>query len=187
VSAFNELVEQYQRLAFNVAYRLLGQVEEAKDVTQDSFLAAFNALESFRGSSFKAWLLRIVMNGSYDTLRKRQRHPTDSLESMLGKSESEARFRSRDPGPESAAMTAETGAAIQMALKKLSMDHQSVIILCDIQSVSYEEAAETLDVSLGTVKSRLSRARALLRDELLLLGELPAASRRPYNEGLART
>jgi RNA polymerase sigma-70 factor (ECF subfamily) len=77
VAAFNQLVERYQRLAYNVAYRTLGQAEEAADATQEAFLSAFRALPGFRGGAFKAWLLRIVVNCCYDQLRRRQRQPAD--------------------------------------------------------------------------------------------------------------
>lgn len=183
VAAFNRLVERYERLAYNVAYRTLGQPEEAADATQDAFLSAFRAIRGFRGESFKAWLLRIVVNACYDQLRHRQRHPTESLEALAEDHETDLAPPSPGPGPELAALSSETAEVIQQALDRLSPDHRLVAILCDVQGLSYEEAAAALEVALGTVKSRLSRARTQLRDELAARGELPTAVRRPLNEG----
>jgi RNA polymerase sigma-70 factor (ECF subfamily) len=183
VGAFNCLVEQYQRLAYSVAYRTLGQPEEAADATQDAFLSAFRAIRDFRGESFKAWLLRIVVNACYDQLRRRQRHPTDSLEALADDGEVEVAPPDPQPGPELAALGTETAEVIQQALGTLPDEQRFVVILCDIQGLSYEEAATVLELAVGTVKSRLSRGRARLRDELTARGELPAAGRRPQYEG----
>ena len=185
VGAFNRLVERYQRLAYNVAYRTLGRPEEAADATQDAFLSAFRAIRDFRGESFRAWLLRIVVNACYDQLRRRQRHPTDSLEALAEQAEMEVAPPDPTPGPEPAALAGETAAVIQEALGRLAADQRLVVVLCDVQGLSYEEAAAALEVAVGTVKSRLSRARVRLRDELAARGELPTAARRPYNEGMA--
>ena len=183
VAAFNRLVERYQRLAFNVAYRTLGRSDEAADATQDAFFAAFRAVRELRGESFKPWLLRIVVNRCYDRLRRAGRLPTDSLDELSAGSEHSP--PDPRPGPELAALGQETADVIQHALETLPLEQRSVVVLCDVQGLSYEEAAATLEVAVGTVKSRLSRARARLRDELAARGELPAAFRRPLDEGLA--
>ena len=179
VRAFNRLVEQYERLAFNVALRTLGQPDEAADATQDAFLAAFRAIGSFRGEAFKPWLLRIVVNCCYDLLRKRRRQPAESLERLEQDDESPTLPPDPSPGPEQAAASGETGAAIQAALDRLPDDQRAVVVLCDVQGLSYEEAAEVLALAVGTVKSRLSRARARLRDDLAARGELPGGRERP--------
>ena len=184
VAAFNRLVEEYQRLAYNVAYRTLGQPDEAADATQEAFLSAFRAIREFRGDSFKAWLLRIVVNACYDQLRRRQRHPTASLEALAEEAETEVVPPDPRPGPEVSALSSETAAVIQAALERLPDDQRLVVVLCDVQGLKYEEAAAALEVAVGTVKSRLSRARACLRDELAARGELPSAGRRLHSEGL---
>jgi len=183
VAAFNRLVERYQRLAYNVAYRTLEQPEDAADATQDAFVAAFRAIRELRGESFKAWLLRIVVNTCYDRLRRRQRHSAASLE-QLSAGAAQAPPDPR-PGPDSVALGSETVRVVQRALAKLPPDQRVVVVLCDVQGFSYEETAATLAIAVGTVKSRLSRARERLREELAAEGELPSASRRPLDEGLA--
>ena len=184
VRAFNRLVEQYQTLAYNVAYRTLGQPDDAADATQEAFLSAFRAIRNFRGDSFKAWLLRIVVNACYDQLRKRRRQAAESLEALDEGAEGE--FAPPDPGlgPELAVLGTETATAIQRALDRLPYEQRVVAILCDVQGLSYEEAATTLELAVGTIKSRLSRARARLRHELAARGELPGAARRPQHEGV---
>jgi RNA polymerase sigma-70 factor (ECF subfamily) len=183
VGAFNRLVECYQRLAYNVAYRTIGQPEEAADATQEAFLSAFRAVREFRGDSFKAWLLRIVVNACYDQLRRRQRQPADSIERLSEQTETEVAPPDPGIGPEVAALKTETAEAIQRALDVLPHDQRLVVVLCDVQGLSYDEAAAALELAVGTIKSRLSRGRARLRDELTARGELPGAARRPISEG----
>jgi RNA polymerase sigma-70 factor (ECF subfamily) len=191
VQAFNELVERYQRLAYNVAYRTLGQADEAADATQDAFLSAFRAINEFRGQSFKAWLLRIVVNSCYDELRRRRRRPADSLEAMAERAEgttaAERASTDSNAGPEMTALRSETAEVIQRVLDSLPSDQRFVVTLCDVQGLSYEEAASALGLAVGTVKSRLSRARVLLRDQLVARGELPAVTRRLTGEDVAAT
>ncbi|MCC7103801.1 MAG: sigma-70 family RNA polymerase sigma factor [Chloroflexi bacterium] len=184
VAGFNRLVELYQRLAFNVAYRVLGNQDEAADATQDAFLSAYRAIGSFQGDNVRAWLLRIVVNACYDHLRRARRQRADSLEALSEAAETEVAPPDTTPGPEAVALTTETAEYIQAALDRLPDDQRAVVVLCDVHGLSYEEAAESLEVAIGTVKSRLSRARARLRDDLTRLGELPGASRRPSSEGL---
>lgn len=182
VRAFNRLVEAYQRLAYNVAYRTLGNPDEAADATQEAFLSAFRAIGEFRGGSFKSWLLRIVVNACYDQLRRRQRHSTASLEALHEEGDGDLALSDARPGPESAALSSETVAVIQAALDHLPDDQRMVAVLCDVQGLSYEEAAVALGIAVGTIKSRLSRARARLRLELAARGELPGVGRRPPSE-----
>jgi len=176
--AFNELVLAYQSTLYNVAYRILGDADAAADATQDAFVSAYRAIARFRGGSFKAWLLRIVTNACYDQLRVKQRRPTDSLDDMLVEPEHDATLRDDSEGPEEFVLRQELGAAIQQGLSTLPPDQRITLVLSDIEGLSYDEIAEATHVSLGTVKSRLSRARAKLRDYLLHNGELlPAAYR----------
>jgi RNA polymerase sigma factor (sigma-70 family) len=185
VAAFNTLVVAYQRQLFNVCYRTLGNREDAADATQDALLSAFRGLKTFHGSAagLRSWLLRIGVNACYDHLRRRQRRPADSLEA-LGSDDAEhemsAAERLADPGqsPEQHSLTAETADTIQAAIDRLSPDQRLTVILCDVQGLSYDEVAEAMSVELGTVKSRLSRARAQLRDVLMAKGELPSSSQR---------
>lgn len=173
-AAFNELVLAYQTSVFNVAFRTLGNPEDAADATQETFLAAYRAIREFRGGSFKSWLLRIAVNTCYDLLRRKQRRPSTSLDVMVDESGEQIGFADRRVGPERAALAAETVSVVEQGLMTLPDDQRIVVVLCDIQGLSYEEAAEAEGVALGTVKSRLSRARARLRQYLIERGELPA-------------
>ncbi len=177
VHAFNRLVRSYQRLAYNVAYRVLGDGESAADATQDAFLSAFRAVGQFRGGSFKAWILRIVTNECYDQLRRKQRRPEDSLDDLAVEPDHSAMLTDEHELPEDYALRQELGEAIQKGLMTLPPDQRMVIVLADIQGYSYEEIAEMMGVAIGTVKSRLNRGRTRLRDLLLEQKELLPA---PY-------
>jgi len=179
VHAFNALVEHYQTLVYNLAYRTLSDPDDAADATQEAFFSAYRSIGSFRGGSFKSWLLRIAVNACYDLLRKRQRRPTDSLDALLAQPGGEPALPDPAAGPEPIALTAETAAVIQAGLARLPPDMRLAVVLCDVQSSSYEEAAQALDVPIGTVKSRLSRGRAQLREYLQRQGELPGRAQRP--------
>ena len=183
LAAFNTLVEYFQRQVYNVCFRTLGNAEDAADATQDAFLGAFRGISSFRGpgGGFRPWLLRIAVNACYDQLRRRQRRPADSLTEHEGADDEASlddRLTDTAPGPEQQALSGETARRIETALAQLSADHRLTIVLCDVQGLSYEHAAATMQVELGTVKSRLSRARAHLRQLLAAAGELPTSGRR---------
>ena len=185
LDAFNRLVLAYQDLAFNVAYRLMSDPAEAQDVTQDAFVSAYRKLDSFRGGSFKAWLLRIVTNAGYDALRKRKRQPVVPLEPLTSDDEEiESPSWIADPGetPEDAAARAELGIAIQHCLDRLAVDFRTVVVLVDVQGLDYAEAAETVGKPLGTIKSRLARARVRMQDCLQSYGELLPAQYRLEGE-----
>lgn len=172
--AFNQLVVLHQQTAYNVACRLLGNAEAAADVTQDAFVSAFEHLSGFRGGSFRSWLLRIATNGCYDYLRASQRRPATSLEAISAADE--GGFDPPDPAdsPERIALRRETVAAIQKGLLTLPLDMRTAVVLYDVQGLSYDEIAEVTAVSLGTVKSRISRGRAKMRDYLTAHRELLA-------------
>ena len=162
VDAFNALVLHYQDLAYNVAYRLLGDPDAAADAVQEGFISAWQHIGSFRGGAFRAWLLRIVTNGCYDALRRRQRRPAASLDDLA---DGEVGFDPPDPAdsPDRLVLRRESIAAIQRALLELPLDQRTAVVLYDVQGLSYDEIAEIGGVSLGTVKSRISRGRAKLR------------------------
>jgi len=168
LSAFNRLVLTYQGQAYSVAYRLLGDADAAADAAQDAFIKAYQRLHQHRGGSFRAWLLRIVTNTCYDMLRKKARTPTRSLEADWEDGDDDRRreWRSPEDTPEEMALRHEIGRVVQEGLMTLSPEHRTVIVLSDIEGMNYEEIAHTLGIPLGTVKSRLSRARAHLRHYL---------------------
>ncbi len=202
--AFNHLVERYQSAAYALALRMLGDPDLAADVTQDAFFAAYRAIASFHGASFRAWLLRIVSNGCFDQFRAQKRRPGVSLDALLegapdgsggasgggmgdvsgvaGESLAQALT---DPtyDPERVALRAEQIAAIQAALLRLGAEQRLAVILSDVQGLTYDEIARVMDVPIGTVKSRLARARAQLRALLTRDSELfPPARRRTERE-----
>lgn len=180
--AFNRLVLIYQGLAYNVAYRMLGDEDSAADATQDAFLSAYRAIGQFRGGSFKAWLLRIVTNACYDQLRRQQRRPSTSLDDLIVDSDHSTLFEDERETPEHHAMRQELAQEIQQGLRTLPVEQRVTLILSDIQGLSYEEIAAVTGTSLGTVKSRLSRGRARLRDYLRETGELLSARYRLHSE-----
>jgi RNA polymerase sigma-70 factor, ECF subfamily len=165
-TAFNRLVISYQDIAFNVAFRIVGDPDSASDATQDAFISAYKHLGSFRGGSFKAWILRIVTNACYDELRRRKRRPTTPLEPLNAEQEEiESPIWLKDPGetPEEQAERMDLSQAIQHCLNDLSEDFRTVVVLVDVQGMDYEEAATITHNPLGTIKSRLARAREKLR------------------------
>jgi len=176
--AFNQLVLLYQSMAYNVAYRILSDPDGAADATQDAFLSAFKAMRQFRGGSFKAWLLRIVTNACYDQLRVKQRRPTSSLDDLPVEADHTEYLRDPTEQPDEFVERRQLNALIQAGISTLPAEQRVVLVLSDIQGMSYQEVAEVMGISLGTVKSRLSRGRAKVRDFLVENGELlPTAYR----------
>lgn len=155
-------------LVYSTAYRLLGSQEEACDATQEAFVRAFHAITSFReDSSFSTWLYRIVTNVCLDRLRRQQREPL-GLELLTEDGEFGPVREVPDDAPDPAEQAArsERQQVVQECLQGLTDDHRAVIVLYDINGFSYEEIAEMLDLPLGTVKSRLSRARMALKQRM---------------------
>ena len=185
LEAFNRLVLAYQDLVYTQAYRMMGESEAAEDAAQDAFIAAFRKLGSYRGGSFKAWLLRIVTNLCYDELRRRQRRPTTPLEPMDNDDEEieSPRWLSDPNGtPEDETERLELARALQRCLDQLPPEFRVVVALVDIQGMDYVEAAESMAKPLGTVKSRLARARMRMRDCLQGFWELLPESFRLVKE-----
>ncbi len=181
LDAFNGLVEVYQDQVYSVALRMVRNHATAEDLAQDAFIAAFRSIRQFRGGNFRAWLLRIVRNATYDWLRRSQRHPTTSIDEDVITFETQ--MVSPDATPEEAALTSELGGQISESLGTLQPDQRMAIVLIDIEGYSYEDAAQTMNVSIGTVKSRLSRGRMRLREALLAVPELLPSQFRPVSEG----
>jgi RNA polymerase sigma-70 factor (ECF subfamily) len=172
LSAFNRLVLHYQGMAYNLAYRILGNADSAEDAVQDAFIKAYRNLGQYRGGSFKAWLLRIVTNVCYDQLRHLQRRPTSSMEDLAVDQEYARRLVDETERPTEYALRQELASIIQEAIDQLPTEQRIVMVLADVEGLSYQEISQVMDTSLGTVKSRLSRARAKLRDHLLQKQEL---------------
>ena len=183
LDAFNRLVEHYQRPLYNLCLRMLTSPQAAEDATQDAFIAAYRALDSFRGGSFRAWLFRIASNVCYDELRRRRARPALSLDAPAAEGQRPLDFPHPAPLLDEHAQRLELARCLQEALAALPPDQRLAVILCDLQGLNYDEIAQATGVSLGTVKSRISRARAHLRTLLLARGELLPARFRPSSEG----
>jgi RNA polymerase sigma-70 factor (ECF subfamily) len=166
LNAFNDLVERHQRAVFNVCLRLLRDPGLAEDAAQDTFIRAWGALESFRGGLVRPWLLRIATNRAYDMLRSRARRPASSLDAELFESEPEWTPQSIHEHPESHAARTELSIHLERALALLPDDQRTAIVLSDVQGYGYDEISEITGVAVGTVKSRISRGRARLREAL---------------------
>lgn len=188
LEAFNQLVLAYQEVVFNTALRILGDEDLAADAAQEAFISAFRAIAFYRGGSFRAWLLRTVTNACYDELRRKKRRPTTPLEPETDDGEEvESPRWLADPhsSPEEQLDQAELEHAIQHCLQNLPTDFRAVVVLADIQGLDYTEVAAALRRPLGTVKSRLARARLRLRECLQGFRELlPAAFRLEEESGL---
>lgn len=185
LDAFNSLVLAHQDMVFNAALRILGDDELAADATQDAFLSAFRGLSTFRGGSFKAWLLRTVTNACYDELRRKKRRPTTPLEpDQADGDEMETPRWLADPAltPEQSAEAVELEHAIQHCLDGLPMEFRTVVVMADLQGLDYAEVAAALRAPLGTIKSRLARARLRLRECLQGFAELLPANLRLEGE-----
>jgi RNA polymerase sigma-70 factor, ECF subfamily len=173
VTAYNTLVLHYQNALYNVAYRIMGEPGAAADATQEAFISAYRSLRRFRGGNFKAWLMRIVTNASYDELRRRQRRPQTSLDAIQETYESSPLLVSQNTeGPEEHQSRMELVEAVERCLEDLPVDQRTAAVLCDVEGYSYDDIARMMSTSLGTVKSRISRARAKLRDCLQGVAEL---------------
>ena len=181
LDAFNRLVLAYQDMAFNLAARMLSDPDLAEDVTQTAFLSAFRNFNTFRGGSFKAWVMRMVTNACYDQLRQRQRRPTTPLEPVDDEDdeiESPAWMADGAASPETQLEQAELERAITRCLGGLDVEFRAVVVMIDLQGMDYQEVSASINIPLGTVKSRLTRARLKLRDCLHRFWELlPSAYR----------
>jgi RNA polymerase sigma factor (sigma-70 family) len=158
---WEEVVEQHSARVYRLAYRLTGNVHDAEDLTQDVFVRVFRSLHTYRPGTFEGWLHRITTNVFLDRMRRKQRIRMDALSE-----ESAARLPSRGAGPEQAYDDAHLDDDVQRALDALSPDFRAAVVLCDIEGLSYEEVAATLGIKLGTVRSRIHRGRAQLREAL---------------------
>jgi RNA polymerase sigma-70 factor (ECF subfamily) len=187
LDAFNRLVLEYQQPVFNVALRMLNDMDAADDAAQQAFISAYQKLNTFRGGSFKAWLMRIVTNKCYDMLRHKKRHPTQSIDENPYDPdedyESASMLESNDLSPEDQVAVNELEAAVQHCIEDLPPEFKAAVVLVDLQGMNYQEAADITRAPLGTIKSRLARARMNLQDCLHKFKELLPAKYRSYSEG----
>ena len=185
VNAFEDLVTEHEKGVYAIAQRMTGNAEDAADMTQETFIKAYNSLSSFRGDSkFSVWLYRIATNVCLDFLRSRSRKPTVSLsvEDDDGE-ETQMDIADESQSPEQLLERGLTRDAVRRGLKSLSPEYRQILLLREIQGLSYEEIAEALALEVGTVKSRIFRARKRLCAFLLEDGNIPEFSASGKMEG----
>jgi RNA polymerase sigma factor (sigma-70 family) len=158
---WDEVVREHSGRVFRLAYRLTGNVHDAEDLTQDVFVRVFRSLSSYTPGTFEGWLHRITTNLFLDSARRKQRIRFDALGD-----DAADRLSGREPSPDRAVDDRTLDGDIQAALDELPPDFRAAVVLCDIEGLSYEEIAATLQVKLGTVRSRIHRGRAQLRAAL---------------------
>lgn len=177
LEAFNAIVVAYQDRVYNLCLRMLGSPPAAEDAAQEAFLSAYRNVGRMRGANVRSWLLRIASNACIDELRRQRRRPQVSLEAPSPSArdgDDERPLGLVDPaaGPEQVALSGEVSEALQAQLQRLPPDQRLAVILCDIEGLSYDEIAVSMASSVGTVKSRISRGRARLREALRARPEL---------------
>ncbi len=164
LQAFNQIVLRFQDNLYGLTLRMLGSSQAAEDATQEAFIKAWQRIDTFRGGSFRSWLFTIAANQSRDELRRRQRRPAQSLDAARDDPDrADLDPPGNEPAPDAEAERSEMRAALERALMTLPDDWREVVVLSDVQGLDYREIAEVTGLALGTVKSRLSRARSHLR------------------------
>ncbi len=169
---WEQVVHEHSARVYRLAYRLTGNRHDAEDLTQEVFVRVFRSLSSYTPGTFEGWLHRITTNLFLDQVRRKQRIRFDALPE-----DADTRLPGGEPGPERMWEHNHLDHDVQAALDTLPPEFRAAVVLCDIEGLSYEEIAATLDVKLGTVRSRIHRGRAQLRAAL--------AHRRPVGSGRA--
>ena len=173
--AFSRLIEYYRAGAQRLAQQILHTAEAADDAVQDATIKAHRAMPRFQEGNFRSWFLRIVTNTCYDYLRRQKRQAAASLDEMMEESTTEFPVMdTMSSDPEELAIQGEQMRQLIKAIDALPSYHRTVVMLVDVHGYDYTEASTLLQLPLGTVKSRLSRARAALRDALVQIGLVPA-------------
>jgi RNA polymerase sigma-70 factor (ECF subfamily) len=173
-NAFDELIRKYEKRVYNFAYRLSGNHEDANDIASETFVRVFNSIGSFRGdASFLTWLFRVITNIYLDERKRQKARPRQSLEEIIELEETSLVRQIEDPqpGPEEVVQAGERTDLLQAAILALPEYQRVMIVLYHTESKSYEEIAELMQLPIGTVKSRLNRARLTLREKLAPMRE----------------
>jgi RNA polymerase sigma-70 factor, ECF subfamily len=175
LEAFNQLILRYQNFLFSIAMRMLGDEDAASDVLQKALISTFRNFNTFRGGSLRSWLARVTVNACYDELRRNHRRPTLRLDQVnQDEEEIESGPWLKDPSaePEALVESTELQSAIERCIQSLAPGYRTILILVDVEGMSYEEAARVAQIPVGTVKSRLGRARMQMRRALQSCGDL---------------
>src|SRR5512141_3093486 len=169
LNAFNALILRYQNMLFGIALRMLGDEDTASDAVQEALISAFSKFQTFRGGSLRSWLARVTVNACYDEMRRKRRQREVPLEqfNMEGEEVEDLSWMiDRAARPEERYESSEMDSAIQQSLNQLTPAYREALVLVDIEGLSYEEASLAAHVPVGTVKSRLARARLQVRSFL---------------------
>ncbi|MDO9546616.1 MAG: sigma-70 family RNA polymerase sigma factor, partial [Pelolinea sp.] len=168
VESFNRLVLTYQEQVFNLTFRMLNDEMAAEDASQNTFISAYKNIRSFRGGSFRAWLLRIAANNCYDEFRRKKSKPTQPLSVFDDESGEEIEdpiwLEDKDSLPEQDFEQKELEQAIQLCIDRLPEQFKVAVILVDVQGLGYKEASQVISSPIGTIRSRLARARQQLQE-----------------------
>lgn len=170
IYAFEQLIQGYQKKVFNIAYRILGDIDDASDMSQEVFIKVYKSITNFKEeSSLSTWIYRIATNTCLDEVRRKKKAASISMSSTIQLEDGEITIQVEDskPGPDELIAQKETREEINKAIESLNEEHKAVIVLRDIQGLSYEEISSVLQCSLGTVKSRINRARSSLKNILI--------------------
>lgn len=172
VEAFASLMQLYEKKIYNIAYRIMGSREDAFDIAQEAMIKIFQSLYGFREQcTFGVWVYRLVVNACMDELRRRKRRKNVSLEAL---GENGVQIESSGMTPDAAHENEQLKKTIEKALDSLDAEYRAAVVLRDVQGFSYQEIARLTGVSLGTVKSRISRARGMLQKTLKEMGYMPS-------------
>lgn len=175
LGAFDQLIGFHQKQAYNLAYRLTNDYDDASDIVQEAFIRVYHSINSFRGdANFSTWLYRVVTNVYLDARKKEKNRPHTSLEDFIELDDSTVSRQVQDnsPRPDELLEEKERHDAIEAAIKTLPDYQRAMVVLYHVQGCSYEEIGKILGMPLGTVKSRLNRARLALKDKLQPAREL---------------
>jgi len=185
VNAFEKLVLEYEKNVYNIALRMTGNSEDASDMTQEAFIKAYNSLQSFRGDSkFSVWIYRIATNVCLDFLRSKSRRPTVSLSVEDNDGEDvQLDVADESQSPELLLDRQMTRDSVRRGLETLSPEYRQILLLREIQGLSYDEISQALGLEVGTVKSRIFRARKKLCAFLLQDGNIPEFTSSLRTEG----
>lgn len=170
MQAFEHLVLAHEKMVYNIALRMFGNSEDAKDISQEVFLKVYRNMRNFdERAAFSTWIYRITVNSCIDEMRRRKGKTNVSLEQEMQNEEGAWALQVADERetPEQALLRQEKQRELLQAMEQLSPEHKAVVTLRDIRGLSYEEIADVLEMPLGTVKSRICRARSQLKEEIL--------------------
>lgn len=169
IEAFEFLIHEYQKKVFNIAYRMIGNYDDASELAQEVFIKAYKSIRNFKGdSSFSTWIYKVTTNVCLDEIRKRKNKKVISLDEEIEYKDGEVKRQIKDerPSPEKILENKQVRKAVEDSINELADDFKTVIVLRDVQGFSYEEISKMIDCPQGTVKSRINRARQSLKQIL---------------------